>query len=104
MHATRHFGEAYHLVVDEVYARGVPIVASKVGALPYRVKHMETGVLVTPDDPSLLAKAVVTLLKNDDLRSKIYKGLQSVKGSLLTWRQVCARLDKIYESIKKVAR
>jgi glycosyltransferase involved in cell wall biosynthesis len=101
---TRHFGEAYPLVVDEAYARGVPVVATEVGVLPYRVKHLETGILVPPDDRSLLAKAVVALLKDDDLLTSICRGLGSVKGSLLTWRQVCATLDNIYDGVRKLAR
>lgn len=100
---TRHFGEAYPLVVDEVYARGVPIVATEVGVLPYRVKHMETGIVVPPDDPSLLAKAVVALLKDDDLLASMCNEVRSVKGLILTWSQVCARLDNIYEGVKEVS-
>jgi len=96
---SRHFGETYPLVVDEAYARGIPIVATKVGVLPYRVEHLETGILVPPNDPSSLAKAMVTLLKDEGLLASMRKGLQSVKGSLLTWRQVCARLDNIYEDV-----
>jgi len=94
---TRHFGEAYPLVVDEAYARGVPIVTTQVGVLPYRVTHLETGILVPPDDPSLLAKAMVALLEDDDLLASMCRRLRNVKGSLLVWRQVCARLDNIYE-------
>jgi glycosyltransferase involved in cell wall biosynthesis len=100
---TRHFGEAYPLVIDEAYARGVPIVATEVGALPYRVKHMETGVLIPPNDPSSLAKVVVTLLKDSDLLASMRSRLQSIRTLLLTWRQVCLRLDKIYDSVEEVS-
>ena len=96
---TRHFGEAYPLVIDEAYARGVPIVATKVGVLSYRVKHLETGILVPPRDPSSLAKAVVALLKDDNLFARIRKELQNAKESLLTWRQVYRRVNSIYENV-----
>jgi len=100
---TRHFGEAYPLVVDEAYARGVPIVAMQVGVLPDRVKHLETGILVPPDDPSSLAKAVVAMLKDHDLHGRMCVGVRGLKGSLVTWMQVCERLDPIYESATKLA-
>jgi len=45
---------------------------------------METGLFVPPDKPQALAKALITLLKGDDLLVRIHKGLQSVKKSLLT--------------------
>lgn len=95
---TRHSGETYPLVIDEAYARGVPIIATKVGALPYRVKHMKTGLLVPPNNPSSLAKAVIALLKDDDLLTRIYEELRGIKGSLSTWKQVCMKLGSVYES------
>jgi len=58
---------------------------------------METGLLVPPDKPQALAKALITLLKGDDLLVRIRKGLQSAKKSLLTWRQVCRRLNEVYK-------
>ena len=101
---TRHFGEAYPLVVDEAYARGTPVVATNVGVLPLRIKHMETGMLVPPDDPSSLAEALVTLLKDDDSLKRMHRKLQRVKESLLTWRQVCERLDNAYEDLRQLGR
>jgi glycosyltransferase involved in cell wall biosynthesis len=100
---TRHFGEAYPLVIDEAYAREIPIVTTGVGAMPYRVKHMETGILIPTDDPSSLSRAVVTLLKDDDLLANMHRQLRSIKKSLLTWRQVCLRLNKIYDDAMKVS-
>jgi len=96
---TRHFGEAYPLVIDEAYARGVPIVATQVGVLPLRVEHLETGMLVPPSDPKSLSKALAALLKDDDLLARIRERLRGTKELLLTWRQVCRMLGNIYDCI-----
>ena len=93
---TQHFGEAYPLVVDEAYARGVPMVATEVGALPCRVKHFKTGILVPSDDLSSLCRAIVTLLKGDDLLEDMRRRLRYVRESILTWRQVCTKLNEVY--------
>ena len=98
---TRHFGEAYPLVVDETYARGVPIIATKVGVLPQRIKDMQTGILVPPDNPSTLARAISALLKDDKLLTRMRVNIQSVRRTLLTWRQVCKELDKIYQDARE---
>jgi glycosyltransferase involved in cell wall biosynthesis len=50
------------LVVGEAMAAGVPIVASHVGGLPDQVTHGRTGLLVDPEDPDGLARALVSLL------------------------------------------
>jgi len=94
---TQHYGEAYPLVIDEAYARGVPVIATRVGALPYRIKHMETGLLVPPNDPPMLAKAVTTLLKDDNLLMLIRRIIQNVNKSLLRWKEVSDKLDRVYE-------
>ena len=50
----------------EAHGRGRPVVASAVGGLPEVVEDGETGVLVPPDDPDSLAKAIVALLENPE--------------------------------------
>lgn len=101
---TRHFGEAYPLVIDEAYARDVPVIAANVGVLPARVRDMETGLLVPPNDPLSLGKAMVTLLNDDELLKRIRRELRRTKDSLLTWRQVCEALEEIYRDMRHSAR
>jgi len=47
------------------------VVAFNIGPHPEVVKDGETGFLVPPRDTSALAKAIVKLLKDDNLRQKI---------------------------------
>jgi hypothetical protein len=50
--------ETFRLVVVETFARGVPVVATRLGALEELVDDGETGALVEPGDPEGLRKAV----------------------------------------------
>ena len=54
------------LVVCEAMAAGVPVVASRVGGLPELVEDGGSGLLVRPEDPEDLARAIVTLLLDPD--------------------------------------
>ena len=47
---------------------GVPIVASRVGGIPEAVHEGVTGVLVSPNDASALAEAIIDLLKAPERR------------------------------------
>ena len=58
--------EGFGLVVLEAMLAGLPVVASRVSALPELVADEETGLLVPPDDPGSLAAAVSRLLADPD--------------------------------------
>jgi glycosyltransferase involved in cell wall biosynthesis len=47
--------ETFPLVINEAWARGKPVIVSTVGALAYRVRHMENGVLTPAGDSQALA-------------------------------------------------
>jgi glycosyltransferase involved in cell wall biosynthesis len=47
---------------------GVPIVASRVGGIPEAVHEGVTGILVSPNDASALAEAIIDLLKAPERR------------------------------------
>jgi glycosyltransferase involved in cell wall biosynthesis len=54
--------EGLCLAVIEAQAAGVPVVATPVGGIRETVVPGETGLLVQPEDPAALARAVVELL------------------------------------------
>ena len=55
-------GENFPMVVLEAMAAGLPIVATRVGAVPEMTAHGETGLLVEPKNPEAIAEAVCELL------------------------------------------
>ncbi len=55
--------EAFGRVAIEAGACGVPVVATKIGGLMDVVEDGKDGLLVPPDDPRLLAEAVLRLIK-----------------------------------------
>lgn len=60
--------EGFGLVVLEAMSRRVPVIASRVSALPEIVSDGETGLLVPPCDPDALAQALALLLSDYALR------------------------------------
>jgi glycosyltransferase involved in cell wall biosynthesis len=55
----------------EAQACGVPVVATRVGAVGDAVEHDVTGLVVEPEQPEAVARAVLRLLGDDALRSRM---------------------------------
>jgi glycosyltransferase involved in cell wall biosynthesis len=68
--------EGMSMTVLEAMAAGVPVVASRVGAMPDFVDHGRTGLLVEPDDPDGTQHAIETLLGNPELRGRLSQAAQ----------------------------
>jgi glycosyltransferase involved in cell wall biosynthesis len=90
--------EGFSLAALEAMATGLPVVATGVGGLPEVVKDGETGVLVEPENPPALAKAVIRLLADPTLRSEVAAAaLASARGYDID--ASCARLETLYHQL-----
>ncbi|MGI5817899.1 MAG: glycosyltransferase [Armatimonadota bacterium] len=58
-------------VLLEALALGVPVVSTRVAAIPELIEHEETGLLANPGDPAGLAEQMERLLFDEELRSKV---------------------------------
>ena len=63
--------EGFGLVLLEAMLASVPVVASRVSAVPEIVADGETGLLVDPDDPVAVAAAVTRLLEDRALARRL---------------------------------
>lgn len=55
----------------EAMACGTPVVATRAGGIPEAIDDGESGLLVPPHDDEALADAIVTLLRDGELRRRI---------------------------------
>jgi glycosyltransferase involved in cell wall biosynthesis len=58
-------------VLFESMAMGVPVVATNVSAIPELVETEKTGLLVDPGSPEIMAEAMLRMLTDADLRTRI---------------------------------
>ena len=63
--------EAFGLVTVEAMACGKPVVGTNVGGIPEIIVDGANGLLVEPKNPEKLAKNIVLLLENHELRKKM---------------------------------
>lgn len=63
-------------VLLQAMALGKPVVATSVNGTKDYIEHMETGLLVPPNDPKAIADAVGLLIADKDLRTKLGRAAQ----------------------------
>jgi glycosyltransferase involved in cell wall biosynthesis len=95
------WNEGFGLPPVEAMAAGVPVVASRSGAIIETVKHKETGFLVDKNNPQQVADAIVTLLENDSLREAMGKCAREHVLKNFTWDVVAARMYERYCALER---
>ena len=63
--------EGFGIVFLEASASGLPVVAGRSGGAVEAVRDGETGLLVPPNDPGVLAQALLRLLRHPELRQQM---------------------------------
>lgn len=76
----------------EAMAQGTPVVASRVGGLPELVRHRREGLLVPPQDPAALGRALTALWDDAPLRRRLGRAARR-RARGFSWRSWCRRHD-----------
>ena len=91
--------ESFGIVLLEAMATGVPVVASDIPGYRTVLDHGVQGLLVEPRHPQALAKAVIDLLRDQDLRTQMGSQGQ-VKAADYDWPRVAVRVLDFYRRIR----
>jgi glycosyltransferase involved in cell wall biosynthesis len=63
--------ESFSYTCAQAMAAGLPVVASRIGAIPETLEDGACGILVEPGDPRALAEAIIRLAADADLRRSL---------------------------------
>ena len=89
---TRH--EGFGMVVAEALAHGLPVLATRTGAIADLVLP-EAGIVVPPNDAASLRDALSHLLSEPNVLARFAKGAREARGRLPRWSQACADAARI---------
>ena len=87
--------ESYGMAVAESLAHGVPVIATRTGAIPEIVG--DAGLLTEPGDRNALHAALRRALSDAQLRTKLRTAALAARTRLTPWPQACARMARILE-------
>ncbi len=85
-------------VILEAMSHGIPVVATRVGGVP-EILGKECGMLVEPDDPEEIVKAVRTLILDRDLRCRMGGHAREYVRKNHSFEYLQDRLTGIYSQI-----
>jgi glycosyltransferase involved in cell wall biosynthesis len=80
----------------DLLAAGLPVVANAVGQNSEYIEHQVSGWLVPPGDDEAFAAAVVHLLKNEELRSRLAREASHRALTQFSWAQLIERVEHAY--------
>ena len=91
--------EGLPVSVIEAMAAGLPVVATKVGGVHEVVEDGMTGILVPPEDPGAIAKAVLSLLADRDKAGRMGDEGREVFLEKFSSRAMVAGVEALYQDL-----
>jgi glycogen synthase len=91
--AAESFGIAYL----EAWMCGKAVIGCRIGSTACVIRDRVDGMLVTPEDPDDLARAIIRLLSNREVREEMGRSGRAKSGASFTWEKVANRLEQVYK-------
>lgn len=102
VHPTRYEGSS--LVTLEAMAHRRPIIATRAGGLPDKIRPGENGWLVEPDDADGLARAIVDAATDRAWLPAMGARSREIVEHEFSWRVVVERQIEVYEELLSLSR
>ena len=83
----------------EAMACGKPVVATRIGGVPEVVEEGKTGLLVPPGDSPALAEALLRLLRDPALRTRMGEAGRRRAERLFDQRRQVEQITAVYDNI-----
>ena len=91
--------EGFGISLVEAAACGIPVVAGRTGGIPDAVREGETGLLVDPDSPDEVTRAIRSLLDDPDRAEMMGRAGRRAVETYYNWDRVTADLAGIGHEI-----
>ena len=93
------WAEPAPMVAVEAMAHGKPVVASRVGGLPFLVPDGTAGLLVPPGDAAALADAIRRIAGDDELRKRLSAGARATARERHSLARFAIEHARLYSSL-----
>ena len=91
--------ESFGIATIEAMACGKPVIGTEVGGLAEIIDDCQTGLLVEPDNAKRLAEAILRVLKDPTLATRLGDNARRKVEADFDWLNVARRTAVLYESM-----
>jgi glycosyltransferase involved in cell wall biosynthesis len=88
--------EPFGMVILEGMQNALAVAAAAVGGPAEILKHEQTGLLFPPRDPNAIAEALLRLITNPSLRSRIAAAGWADTARRWTWSKIIPLMQSVY--------
>lgn len=96
--------EGFSRIAVEYMASGVPVVATRVGALPEILRDGETGLLVPADDAGAIAEAIRRLIDDPALRRRLVQNAMRDVHERFAPDRYASEMERVYHEVLRSGR
>ena len=91
--------EGFSNAILEAMAAGRPVIASDVGGNAEAVVHNETGIIIPPDDPAALSRAILELYNNPEKRLQMGQKARERAAESFSIEKMIREHESFYETL-----
>jgi glycosyltransferase involved in cell wall biosynthesis len=83
----------------EAMACSRPVVVTKIAGVAEDVAKREAGLVVDPGDARNLAAAIISILKDERMASRMGQAARRLIDDKYSWKKVAAQVETIYREV-----
>jgi len=88
--------ESFGIGYLEAWLCNKPVIGASIGSTQCVIDEGIDGLLVDPNDPEDIGRAIIKLLSNSNMREKMGRNGQAKTLAQFTWDRVTDRVEKLY--------
>jgi glycosyltransferase involved in cell wall biosynthesis len=96
--------EPFGIVALEAMATGVPCIAGNAGGLREVVTDGSTGLLVQPDNPEALGRAVRALIRDQKWAQGLAEKAKEVASREYSWDDIARKTLDVYDEVAEASK
>ena len=89
--------ESIPQVIKEAFYLKIPVIATDVGGISEIIKNKKTGILIPPEEPQKMLKAINELLVNDSLMKILQNNGFELITQNFSWEKLLPKYIELYE-------